>query len=410
MTMKGKNKCKAKIQITDFSMRHPCIKEVYKKFIFPIIITLFISIPGASFAAPSEQDSFKKINDLVKEGKGKEIDEASKQFLKDFPKSGLVADVRLIMADNQDDPHKAVGQYRVLVDKYKYFNKRAYSQYKICEILYLQSKWNELSTEAEKGAGLFIDSEYTVKFKFFLVKALIHLERYEDAKKVCVNITVIDHSYNNLSDALLLLSYINRNMYGISRSYLYSLSEIISGFGKSGNMPAALYLLGRYYHSRREYNKAYSAYSDVVKDFPKSPEAGFSGKELLAIEQYKPSRTDYIPDRNTIRKTDNIGIEPEIDIDETEDSRETKGDIKYSISLGPFEKIQNAREIRDLIDRDFQPVEIAEVKNKFFIYTGRFAGIDSALKTRIRLAEEFGINGSIVRIIKDAKKIYIYEE
>jgi tetratricopeptide (TPR) repeat protein len=375
-----------------------------------IIIILSLLIPNASIAAISEQDSFKKINVPVQEGKEKEFVEASKQFLKDFPKSGLVADVRLIIAENETDPQKAIEQFRVLVNKYAYFKKRDYAQYKICEILYLQSKWSELKTEAEKGTGIFKNSGYLVKFKFFLAKALIHLEQFEAAKKICIDITRSEHSYNNLPDALLLLSYINRNMYGISRSYLYSLSEIISGFKDSGNMTTALYLLGRYYQSKGDYNKAYSAYSDVVREFPKSPEAEFSRKELLSIAQYNPSRTEYIPDKEAIKKTDNIDIEPETDIEENKDNEKTKSNVQYSISLGPFEKIQNAREIKNLINKDFQPIEIAEVKNKFFIYAGRFAFIDSALKIKIRLAEEFGINGSIVKIIKDAKKIYIYEE
>ncbi len=320
----------------------------------------------------------------------------------------------MILADNEADPQKAIEQFRTLVNKYAYFKKRDYAQYKICEILYLQSKWSDLKNDSQKGIELFEKSEYLVKFKFFLAKALIHLEQFNAAKKVCIDITKSDHSYNNLSDALMLLSYINRNMYGISRSYLYSLSEIISGFKDSGNMPAALYLLGRYYQSKNDYNKAYSAYSDVVAEFPKSPEAGFSKKELSAIAQYNPSKTGYLPDKEAIKKSDNIDIQPEIDIDDTEENAlnntNAKSDIQYSISLGPFDNIKSAREIKNLISKDFQPVEIAEVKNGFFIYAGRFSGIDSALKTKIRLAEEFGINGSIVKIIKDAKKIYIYEE
>jgi hypothetical protein len=386
------------------------LRGACNKYIFSIIIILSLLIPNFSFAAISEQDSFKKFNELTKEGKEKELIEASKQFIKDFPKSNLIADVRLILAENEADPKKAIEQFRVLVTKYAYFKKRDHAQYKICEILYLQSKWGELKTEAEKGAWLFKNSEYLVKYKFFLAKALIHMEQFDAAKKVCIDITRSDHNYNNLSDALLLLSYINRNMYGISRSYLYSLSEIISGFKDSGNMTTALYLLGKYYQSNGDYNKAYSAYSDVIKEFPKSPEAEFSKKELTAIAQYNPSRSDYIPDKEAIKKADNIGIEPETDIEDKENNEKIISDIQYSISLGPFDKIQNAREIKNLINKDFQPIETAEVKNKFFIYTGRFANIDSALKTRIRLAEEFGINGSIVKIIKDTKKIYIYEE
>ena len=386
------------------------LTRFFKLLLLISAVLLIQFTPKNSFPAVSrsEKDSFKEITALNGTEKNEELISLSKQFLKNFPKSDHVADVRFLMADNETDPNKAIYQFRVLVNKYSYFNKRDSAQYKICEIYYLQSKWNELRAEARRGIELFRDSSYRTGFKFFLAKSLIHLEKFDEAKKVCIDITRTNHDYNNLSNSLLLLSYINRNMYGLSRSYLYSLSEIISGFKNSDNMPAALYLLGRYYRSKDEYNKAFSAYSDVVEKFPNSPEAEFSRRELSLMAQYNPSRTAYIPDREAIKKSDNIDIQPEIEIED--DKKILKENIQYSISIGPFENIQNARDIKKLIDKDLRHVEIAEVRKGFFIYAGRFAGLDPAVKMRTRLAEELGINGNIVKIIKDADKIYIYEE
>ncbi|MBN2402925.1 MAG: hypothetical protein JXN64_11055 [Spirochaetes bacterium] len=379
-----------------------------------LLLALVLADNTASAVNPNpDEESYTEIKRLFESDRKEQLVNASKQFLRKYPKSNLVADVRFIMAESEADPQKAVAQFKILVDKYAYFKKRDLSQYRICEILYLQSKWSDLKQEAEKGIRLFKNSGYLTKFKFYLAKALIHLEQFEAAKKVCIDITRTDHGYNNLSEALILLSYINRSMYGISRSYLYSLSEIIAGFRNSENMPAALYLLGRYYRSKGDYDKAYSAYSDVAAKYPRSPEAEFSRKELSAIAQHNPSKTAYIPDKETIKKTDSIDIQPETDMEGMEGSGEnnySEKAIQYSISLGPFDTIQNARNIKKLIDKDFNPVEIAEVRSGFYIYAGRYSGIDPAFKTKVRLAEEFGINGSIVKIIKDGNKIYVYEE
>ncbi|MBN2040738.1 MAG: tetratricopeptide repeat protein [Spirochaetes bacterium] len=377
-----------------------------KKYSISITILLSLFICNPAFSSLSEKDYLNRINELAKKGENGEMIRNANEFFKRYPQSNYIADVRLLLAENETDADKAINQFRILVDKYRYFEKRDIAQYRICEILYLMSKWKTLENESIKGIRLFRQSEYTLQYKFFLAKAYIQLEKYDAAKNVCLDIIERDHSYNTLSSTLILLSYINRNILGLSRSYLNNLNEIITGFGDSSSMPAALFLLGRYYESKADYNKAYSAYTDLVRNFPRSPEARFSDKQLDRIAKYNPVKTGYLPDKETIRNTDRIDIQPEIDIDNNDE----KSGVQYSISLGPFDKISSAREIKKLINKDFRPVEIAGVKNGYMLYAGKFSDIDMAANTRIRLAEEFGINGNIVRIIKDANNIYIYEE
>ncbi|MFH0976866.1 MAG: hypothetical protein V1874_13880 [Spirochaetota bacterium] len=359
-----------------------------------------------AYAAMSDKEYFSRISELAEKGKADELAKSAQNFFKEHPESGLIADVRLILAENEQDAGKALLQYRTLVDKYRYFKKRDLAQYKICAILYLQSKWSALKTEAQKGAELFKESGYFVQYRIFLAKAYIHLEQFDAAKKVCLEITKMNHDYNILSETLILLSYTNKNIYGLSRSYLYSLNEIITGFKNSSSMPAALVLLGRYYKSKGEYNKAFSAFSDVTAKFPRSPEAEFANTEIASIEQHRPVKTNYMPDKEMISKTDSIDIHPEMD---DENANPADG-IQYSISLGPFDKIGGAREIKNLVGKDFQPVEIAQTRNGYVVYAGRFAEPDAAIKTKIRLAEEFGMNGTIVKLVKDTNKLYIYEE
>jgi tetratricopeptide (TPR) repeat protein len=372
------------------------------------ILLILLSINGTSFAALSEKEYLAEITELAAKEENDELQKKAGEFFKNYPGSNLIADVRLILADKETDPEKAAEQYKILVDKYRYFKERSLAQYRICEIYYLMSKWQTLEHESIKGIRLFNDSEYSTEFRFFLAKTYIHLERYDKAKEICIEITERDHNYRALSGALILLAYINRNIYGLSRSYLHSLSELISGFRDSENMPAALFLLGRYYQAKHEYNKAFSAYSDVIRDFPGSPEAAFSRQQLDTIMKFNPVKTAYLPDKASIRKTDQIDIQPEVDIDPFTES--VTDETLYSISLGPFFSISNARKIEKLIKDDFQPVEIAQTRTGYMIYSGRFRTIDSAVSMKIRLAEEYGMNGTIVKMIKDVKRLYIYEE
>lgn len=378
--------------------------------IFSITLTIILSIIICTpvFSALTEKEYLNRINKYAQKGEKEELFRNANEFFKKYPKSNSVADVRLLLAENESDADKAISRFRVLVDKYRYFKKRDFAQYSICEIYYLMSEWKKLENESIKGIKLFPNSTYTTQFKFFLAKAYIHLEKYDAAKNVCMDIIDKDHGYKTLSDSLLLLSYINRNILGLSRSYLKNLNEIITGFRNSANMPAALFFLGRYYESKADYDKAYSAYTDLVHDFPRSPEARFSSRQLERIARYNPVKTNYMPNKETIQNTDRIDIHPEIDLDNDYNNR--KSGVQYSISLGPFATIGHAREIKKLISKDFQPVEIAGVRNGYRIYVGKFLNIDMAVNTRIRLAEEFGINGNIVKLIKDGKKIYIYEE
>ena len=374
--------------------------------IFPIcilVIVLFYSLP--SLSSTKEDDYLHKIKALAISGKIRELKKSSKNFFKRFPKSRFIPTVRLILAENEPNPVDAIKQYRILVDKYSFYKRRDYAQYKICEVFYLQSRWSNLRVEAHKGTTLFKKSSYITKFKLFLAKANIFLERYDDAKKNCFDIIKSDHKYENLSESLLLLSYLNRITYGLSRRYLNNLRELVTGFKGSGVEPIAIYLLGKYYEGRGHYNKAYSAYIDLIDRFTKSQVSIYARRRIESLRRYKPSKTNYIPDHEDIGRDDEIDIHPEMDI-----SGEAYEEVNYdySISISFFDDLKKAKKIKNLIKKDFDPIDIVKVGNKYIIYVGRLKNSDRALFTKIRLAEEFALNGQIVRIIKEKKRIYIY--
>ena len=379
-------------------------KGQHKIIYTSVIITIFI-INSPSISSISEKEFFNQIKSLALDGKVEELGSVSKRFFKQYPKSKYIPDVRLVLAENERDPKRAIDQFRILVDKYRFYLKRDYAQYRLCQILYILSRWKDLKIESLKGIKLFKKSKYATSFQLFLAKAYIYLEMYYEAKKVCLDITKLDHRNETLTESLLLISYINKKTFGHAQIYIKSLSELITGYSTSKKIPTVIYLLGKYYEAKGNYDRSYSAYTDLSRRFPKSPESVFANRRLEYIKRFKPSKTAYIPNSKILKNIDKIDLHPEIGIVD-----ENEGDIIYSVSLGSFYRLKDAREIKNLIKRDFSHVAIVRVRNRFLIYVGKIRNRESAISTKIRLAEEFGLNGKIVRIIRDTKRQYIYEE
>ena len=86
--------------------------------ILPIILSIIIN--GLTFAALSEKEYLNRLNFLAQKGRKEELKKNAKEFFKKFPRSNSIADVRLILADNEPDADKAIRQFRILVDKYRY--------------------------------------------------------------------------------------------------------------------------------------------------------------------------------------------------------------------------------------------------------------------------------------------------
>ncbi|MCU0821729.1 MAG: hypothetical protein MUC95_04550 [Spirochaetes bacterium] len=334
--------------------------------------------------------------------------QASREYFKQYPRGHLVADARLIIADREKKPAEAIKQYRTIVDTYRYFKKRDYAQYRICQLQYLLSDWKSLMNESAKGLKLFKESVYRANFRLFIVRADIQMGDYETARDICAGIIKENQKGETHSESLLLMSLINKKMYGFSRGYISFLHEYIINYKDSGKMPAAIFMLGNYYEATKDYNRAFSAYSDIISKYPKSLESVYASQNIEALEKFNPVKFEYLPGEDTIKHTDDIDIQPEMDMDNGENA---EADIIYSISVGPLNSLEGAENLRKVLTGDFDPIKIVEVsRNSFMLYAGKYATVDSAVAMRTRLAEEYEINGLIVKMIKNDKRIYIFEE
>lgn len=386
------------------------VKELSRMILFRafVFILALQSGSGLAYAASSEEDHYKRMTRLFDSGRKSEFLVQYNDFIGKFPDSRKIADARFMRAGMEANRSEAIKQYRTIIDKYRYYPKRDLAQLRICEILYLNSSWDELIIEAQRALNLFPESAYSVNYKLNLAKAYVYCERYEDASAICRKIANSHHGYNDLSAMLLITAHIEKKTTGNSRAYLNILSEILTGFKDSDSAPGALYLLGKYYENKSEYNKAYSAYVDVTKKYSRSPEADFSKKRMAELNARGPVYVKYMPDVKQIQSGDTLDIKPEIDLNGAENNEEAE--VSYSICLGPFFEAKKANEIKNLIQEDFSPVKLVRVSKRILLYVGLLDESESAVALKIRLAEEYGINGNIVRVKRDMNRQYIYGE
>jgi len=362
---------------------------------------------GSAFPADksrmTEQQCLDAIRKLAKENDRVAVNRRAAEFLKNFPESSLVPDVRLILADVETSPDESIAKYRIVATKYKYYSKRDYARFRICETEYLQSRWQDLVADAREGLKLD-PCAYADRFRFFLIIGLIHREEFDAAEKECRRLIDGNHDYQSMARSLLILSHIYRSTSGLSREYINAIRETALGYGDADAYPAALFLLGEFYEQKSMYDESYSAYTDLTLRYPGSPEAVEAAKRAKALMKHNPRRVFYLPGKKIVDNTESIAITPETDVPDKNGSSSY-----YSISVGPFSSVKNANRIKSLL-KEFEFIKTVRLKKGYSLYVGKSPDEESAMKLKVRLAEEYGINGNLVRISGNGQRSYIYGE
>lgn len=331
----------------------------------------------------------------------KNFEKSSESFLKQYPDSRLIPDIKLLQAERERDIDLAVDGYRLIVKNYPDFSRRDYALYMLCQALDLKSRWKELESESLRALKLFPSGKYTMEFRIMRATALIMLEDFNTCREECIRITESSHDIDILARATHLMAEVERKTSGNSKSYISLIRDLVIGFSDARISPAILYSLGLYYEQKKEKDKAYSAYSDIIKKYPDSPESDMALSGIESLKKYKPAYVRYIPDSNTVNEADTIDIEPEYQYDAVQ------GDTYYCVSVGPFTRKKDTEQIIRLL-ATYDDSRVVKTGSGFIIFIGRYADTDRALSVRIRLAEEYGINGSIVRFSTKKSKSYIY--
>ncbi len=370
-----------------------------------LIFIIVISFVSSAFAKKTDEKRFyKKLNYLIKKNKKREFIKSSKYFFKRYPKSRYIPDIKVRLADLETDVYISLKKYKSIIKNYRYYKKKDKVLLKVCNILYLKGKWRELYKNATTGIKISKTNKIKNKFTRYKAIGLMKTEQFASAKREAEKTLDLDHNYKVMSKNLLLLSYLDRKNTGYSREYIYRLREMLLGFQNSEITPANLLLLGDFFEKREDFNKAFTAYSDLKIRYPKAPETLYAIKGIKRLKKYNPKKEEYIPNKKIIKNTSILDINPDIEIKERRDNK-----VNFAVLIGPFSSKSRAEKIKRIISKSGK-VRIVYVRSKYNIYTGFKSTPDSILAFKIRLAEEYGLNGRIVRIQSSNKKKYIYGE
>lgn len=354
-------------------------------------------------AADSAENSYRALQKSFSLTDKDDFEKEGSLFLKRYPDSSRVPDVRLLLADKESDTELAVEKYRAVIKNYSKFPGREYALYRICQILDLKSKWKDLRIESANGIKLFPSGNYLDDFRFMHITACLMLEDYDTARDEAFKITEHTHDFETLSRAIFLLAEAERKISGNSRSYIYNLKELAAGFDKSEIYPSIIFRLAVFYEEKKDIDRSYSAYYDIVEFFPSSPEADMAKPKIEKLKKLNPKKINYMPDNLTVNSTVDLDLNPEYEL------KKEKDESYYSVAIGPYTRLNDTAGVIKLL-KYYDSIRKVKTAYGYMIYLGRYSDADSALDTRIRLAEEYGINGNIVRFSEHEKKSYIYED
>lgn len=381
------------------------LKELHKIACMMLCTIAFGFLPNKAKSQNSETALFARIKSLSEAGESKKVLTLGNEFHKKYSSSSKRGEVYVFMAENAVSPDLSLKFYRSASSTLK-GNRALDARLQACRILHLASRWKELEEEARSAISVADDESRKADFMLHLARAYISEEEYEKSADLCEKVIKISDRPTHVVPSLLMLSHAERKMTGYSRGYFSILRDIISKFHQSENACAALYLLGRAHHERGDLDRAYSAYREIIRRFPRSPEASFASAKIETLESHNPKTVGFLPDEAFLKSLDKIDLSAYGPAEEDHIQKKSY----YAIMLGPVEGKSDAMKIAHSIKGEFAPVKIVHSAGRYVVYAGRLHDTKSASTMKIRLAEEMGYNGKIVRLQVDENKTYIYGE
>ena len=297
-------------------------------------------------------------------------------FIKKYPKSKNLDIIRFYSAEIETSLQKSEKDYLLFIRLHNKSDFAETAYLRLCWVLYLSNKIDSLIKQASDYTYLYPDGKYKNEISIFLIKAYLLSQDYAKAEKIIRKENITG---SILSDYTLYRSYHKRSFISSAK-----------------NDPADLYFAGNILEKSKKINEAFTAYSDVIKLFPKSPEAFSSRKRITQLLPFKPV---------IVKNYLNIS-EDKIDIAPSREITAVKGGEYYCVEIGPFYNLNEAKKIRAETRNDYGNSLIVKRQREFAIYIGSFSSPEDALDIKIRLSEELGFNGHIVLVRKNGRNEY----
>lgn len=357
--------------------------------------SIFVFILLFSFSLfASESDEYARILSAYESNDFVQVGRLSSSFLAKYPGSRLVPEVLLLQAEVETDPKQALTQLDTLLKRFPAFKQADYCRYKICETLYFTSQWEELEKASAQALSVHgARSRYYPDFVFFSSKASFYQHNYDESLQSAGAIIRDNRRFSRYPEVRLQTIYASQKVSYDASDYALSLKKTQFELRGSGFDISALYLLGRHFEYTHNYNYAFSLYTDIIKNYPRSPEALLAKNRLEMIASHNPKYISNVLSR--IKTEENSVVSSFSPTREVEDLQFKN---YYALTIGPLYNLQTAEKLASELKRTFSHVHVIRRYRDFVIYVGREASSDESMGLKIRLAEEYAINANIVYV------------
>lgn len=377
-----------------------------KKFRIWTLFLFLMLLLAAPLVASSEHNDYIKIIESAYSDDYGRISWLCRSFYSKYPKSRLIPEIRIIESRTLRDSNAMIKSLKDIIKKYPTFKDNDQCQLKICEILYLSARWSELDREATIAISVYGKrNRFYPFFIHYRSKAAFYTHNYEAGIGFADNAFEADKNFVFYPELRLQNIFSEQKIHYDGDRYVSQLLESYYELEGSGTEVSSLYLLARNSELKNQHSLAYSIYTDLIKRYPRSPEALMAANRISIMKDFKPR---YI--KNPLAKLDKQ--KPNIIDQLSPDTPVEKAKFKsyYALSIGPFYNLQEAEKLMKQLKRDFDSVFIIRGYNTFSIYVGQSESSENAMHYKIRLAEEFGINGDIVYIASEENLRFIHKE
>lgn len=297
-------------------------------------------------------------------------------FLKKYPSSLHLDNVRYFAADSEPELDEYSAKLELFIKLYRKSEYTEKAYFDLCAAYYLSNRVDRLTDTAAAYMKFFPHGKYYSEVSSMLCRAYLLSQEYIKCRKL------------NETDS---------RSSSIIRNYTsYRMNNDKSFIRHSGTTAPDLYLAGNILEKNQKANEAFSAYTDTIRLFPKSPEAFSSAKRIKHLMPLKPIYVvGYL-----------LSADDRLDFAPSRPVNEIRSDEFYRIEISPVYNLAEAKKIKSGIRKDYGSSVIVKRPREFALYIGKFANAEEALDVKIRLAEELGLNGHIVLVRKNGSSEY----
>jgi hypothetical protein len=313
-----------------------------------------------------------------------DIAEQCGQYLKKFKTSPHSNEIRIIAVKHEELPVASLA-YCISLVKSGISNPEKIKAYLwMCNVYYLSSRFEDCADASLKALSLSPKGDDKKIFALLRIRSLILLQEYEKAAVLIkAHKKILENEADNLSSEIVMRT-------GEGHDPLN---------GKKEMPPTRLYMLAHKFELEHNNDFAFSAYKDLKNKYPRSPEAMVSASVFASLEK---SGAKYSSSYN--RKSSSLHLTPDYAVDTVEQSK------IYAVLIGPIYDLNEAKGIKKEMTPDFAGILLVRGKDGFYLYVGNEPSAEKALALKIRIAEEYALNGKIALRKEESGREYIYGE